>query len=336
MALMTRMSFIGVLALLVAASIFLLGGCLSPTDSSSSGKTGKLSKSTKVKFKWTKDRGTRVANGSVPFAYSLKKNSGKIRLYFCGMGPDVGPGIASATSSNGLKFKVEPGSRLSSSDEYGDQPAAVCDATIVKLSNGKMRMYYKAALGQGGPGQATHKIFSATSSDGLNFEKEGLRIDSDKTGDNGWASVPDAIRLRDGRVRIYYVSGDRVARGGTVSAISKDGLTFKKEKGAAVKEMVDPAVIELRKNLYLMLAVVLPPPPEAQRGSGLKTGIYSFTSTDGKKFSNRRTVITGKGIYDPSIVKVGKNKYRVFYGKDLGSPDRPNIVTKSLTGRIKR
>ncbi len=334
MTVMTRMSFVGVLAFLVAASIFLLGGYLSPTDSSSSSKSGKTGKSKKVKFKWTKDKGTRVENGSVPFAYSLKKNSDKIRLYFCGAGPDVGPGIASATSADGLKFSVETGSRLMSSDEYGDQPAAVCDATIVKLPNGKLRMYYKAALGQGGPGQATHKIFSATSSDGLNFEKEGLRIDADKTGDNGWASVPEAIKLRDGRVRIYYVSGDHAARGGTMSAISKDGLSFKKETGARMKEMVDPAVIEIRKGLYMMLAVVLPAPPGSSKGTGLKTGIYSFTSTDGKKFGNRSKVVTGRGIYDPSIVKVGKNKYRVFFGKDLGTPDRPNVVTKSLTGRI--
>ncbi len=334
MAAMTRMSFVGVLAFLVAAPIFLLGGCLTPTDSSSSSKSGTTSNSKKVKFKWTKDKGTRVKNGSVPFAYSLKKNSGKIRLYFCGAGPDVGPGIASATSNDGLKFNADSGSRLMSSDEYGGQPAAVCDATVVKLPNGKMRMYYKAALGQGGPGQATHKIFSATSSDGLNFEKEGLRIDSDKTGDNGWASVPEAIKLRDGRVRIYYVSGDHTARGGTMSAISKDGLTFKKESGARVKEMVDPAVIELRKGLYMMLAVVLPAPPNARTSNKLKTGIYSFTSSDGKKFGSRSKVITGKGIYDPSIVRVSKNKYRVFYGKDLGSPDKPNIVTKSLTGRI--
>lgn len=326
------MSVAGVIIFLLATAAYIFSGYLWPSDSSSLDRTGKSSKRSDLRFKWSKDSGTRI-QGSVPYAFSLNKDSGKIRLYFCGMGP----GIGSATSINGLKFNLEPGTRLSSSDEYGNQPAAVCDASLVKLPNGRVRMYYKAALGQGGPGQATHKVFSATSSDGINFTKEGLRIDSDKSGDNGWASVPEAIKLRDGRVRIYYVSGDFAARGGTMSAVSRDGLIFKKEGGARVKQMVDPAVIELRKGLYLMLAVVLPAPPNSPVKSKVKTaGIYSFTSSDGKRFGNRHTVITEKGVYDPSIVKLGRNKYRVFYGKDLGSPDKPNMVTKSLTGRVRK
>lgn len=327
----TGMSVVGLMIFLLAVATYLFSDSLSPGNSSNIVKAGKSGKSSEINFKWRKDRGTRI-HGSVPYAYSLKRDSGKIRLYFCGLGP----GIGSATSNNGLKFNLEPGTRLSSSDEYGNQPAAVCDASLVKLPNGRMRMYYKAAQGQGGPGQATHKVYSAVSSDGINFTKEGLRIDSDKTGDNGWASVPEAIKLRDGRVRIYYVSGDFAARGGTMSAVSRDGLIFKKEGGARVKQMVDPAVIELRKGLYLMLAVVLPAPPNSPVKSKVKTGIYSFTSSDGKRFGNRHTVITDKGVYDPSIVKVGRDKYRIFYGKDLGSPEKPNIVTKSLTGRVQK
>jgi hypothetical protein len=54
----------------------------------------------------------------------------------------------------------------------------VSDPTVVKLKDGRARMYYKGATGPGGPGQSNHSIFSAISADGLRFEKEGIRIDS--------------------------------------------------------------------------------------------------------------------------------------------------------------
>ena len=133
---------------------------------------------------WEKDSGSRVADGSVPYVHKLK--DGKVRLYYCGNG-----GIFSAISQDGLTFTKEQGVRV---DAGGGFELIVCDPTIVDLPDGKMRMYYKGASSMNpGPGQSIHKIFSAISSDGLTFTKEGLRIDSETNGDNGWASVPDAI-----------------------------------------------------------------------------------------------------------------------------------------------
>ncbi len=276
-----------------------------------------------LKFEWTKDPGTRVSDGSVPYIHKLK--GGKFRLYYCGAGR-----ILSAISSDALNFEKEAGVRIAPADGV---EFMVCDAAIVELPDGRVRMYYKGANGPGGPGQALHKVFSAVSSDGLSFQKEGLRIDSEKTGDRGWASVPEAIKLPDGRVRIYYVSGDFEALGGTMSAISQDGLNFQKEAGARVKTLVDPAITILPNGKYLLLAVSLPPPPG--QAAGLPRGIYSFTSEDGLIFSNQQTVLLEDGVYDPSIVQLSNDTYRVFYGKDIGTPDRPNVVTRSITGRLR-
>ncbi|MFQ6137170.1 MAG: hypothetical protein ACE5PM_08330, partial [Candidatus Hydrothermarchaeales archaeon] len=183
---------------------------------------------------------------------------------------------------------------------------------------------------------AVHKVFSAVSSDGLNFQKEGLRIDSEETGDRGWASVPEALKLPDGRIRIYYVSGDFEALGGIMSAVSQDGLDFQKEEGARVKTMVDPAITILPDGRYLLLAVVLPPPPDKPRLLEQATGIYSFTSDDGLVFENQQPVLLEEGVYDPSIVQLDNNTYRVFYGKDIGEAGRPNIVVKSITGQLRK
>lgn len=192
-------------------------------------------------------------------------------------------------------------------------------------------MYYKGANGPGGPGKAVHKIFSALSTNGLDFEKEGVRIDSEKTGDNGWASVPGAVMLPDRKVRIYYVSGAPEAGGGIMSAISDDGLNFEKEKGVRIKGFVDPTVIILPNQKYLLLAAVLPPPPEASQESDYPLGIYSFTSDDGLDFENPEIVLQERAI-DPSIVQVDDQTYRVYYGSEN---EQREPVIKSVTGRLK-
>ena len=167
-----------------------------------------------ISFSWQKDSDQRLEDGSVPFVHRLK--DGKIRLYYC-----KSKGISSAISNDGLTFTKESGVRIS--PETGFE-AIVCDPTIVDLPDVKMRMYYKGADSQNpGPRQSIHKIYSAISSDGLTFQKEGLRIDSETNGDNGWASVPDAILLPDGGVRLYYVTAAN-GEHGIGSAISSDGL----------------------------------------------------------------------------------------------------------------
>ena len=266
---------------------------------------------------WTKDNGARVTDGSVPYIYKLP--DGRYRLYYCGQG-----GILSAISNNGLDFTKDSGVRIAPASGF---ESVVCDPTLVELADGRVRMYYKGAdSSQGGPGQSIHKIFSAVSTDGLTFTREGLRIDSEKTDDRGWASVPEAIELSDGRVRIYYVTGDSEANNGIASAISSDGLAFTKESGVRVPNFVDPAILQLADGTFLMLV--------ANPGfyQEVPSGIYSFTSADGLAFGNRQTVLAGNNIFDPTVVFLDGQTLRVYFGKipaDLGLPS-----TESATGII--
>jgi len=240
-------------------------------------------------------------------------------------------GILSAISPDGLTFQKELEVRIATVFQSGNQESMVCDPTIVELPDDKIRMYYKGSNGPGGPGEALHKVFSAVSSDGLNFQKEGLRIDSENTGDGGWASVPEAIKLSDGRIRIYYVSGDFAAGGGIMSAISNDGLNFQKETGVRVKGMVDPAIIVLPDGEYLLLVISLDP----RLSPYLPRGIYSYLSKDGLNFENRKVVLQKDGVYDPTIIEINSESYRIYYGEDIGGQlDQPSIITKSLIGRL--
>ena len=206
----------------------------------------------------------------------------------------------SAISSDGLNFQTESGARLM--PIYGGFETIICDPTLVELPDGRFRLYYKGANTGGGP-PAIHKIFSAISSDGLNFEREGLVIDSEKTDDRGWASVPEAIKLSDGRIRLYYVSG---SSRGIVSAISSDGLNFSKEE-THLFDYVDPSIIELQDGSFLFAA------PLFQDGIG--TGIYSFVSSDGIHFDtvNPQSVLIETGVGDQTIAKINDTTYRMYY-----------------------
>lgn len=273
-----------------------------------------------LKFVWTQDSGIRITDGSVPYVNRLK--DGRFRLYYCGAG-----GILSAISSDGLNFEKEQGVRIAPVAGLGNPESMVCDATIIDLPDGRIRMYYKGATGLGGPGQAVHRIFSAISSDGLNFQKEGLRIDSTKTNDDGWASVPEAIKLPDGRIRIYYVSDANDVGHGVVSSISNDGLNFVKEE-TKLAGFVDPAITILPNGRYLLVAVALPFGPGGVRYSDVQPGIYSFVSNDGINFENRQLVLAKENSLDPSIIKINENTYRIFYGELTGTTS----ITKSITG----
>ena len=268
-----------------------------------------------LSFSWEKDSGSRVVDGSVPFVHGLK--DGKVRLYYCNS-----KGILSAISNDGLTFTKEPGVRISPGTGF---ESIVCDPTIVDLPGGKMRMYYKGANNQNpGPGQAIHKIYSAISSDGLAFQKEGLRIDSETNGDNGWASVPDAIILPDGRVRIYYVTASGMPHG-IGSAISPNGLDFVKEQGIRVPNLVDPALARIGDKYVLFAASI------DEGFARLPRGIYYLESSDGLEFGKPAAVFQEDNVYDPSVLKIDEKTVRVFYGKVV-PPQLPAV--ESHTGKI--
>ena len=278
------------------------------------------SKDTTIQFDWTVEPGTRLEDATVPNIYRLE--DGRLRMYYGGPG-----GILSAVSNDGLTFQKEPAVRIPSGSP-GSPEAITSDPTLVTLKDGRARMYYKGATGPGGPGQSVHSVFSAVSTDGLRFEKEGIRIDSQQTPDRGWASVPEAIILPDGRVRLYYVSDGLDVQHGIVSAISKDGLNFTREE-TRLTGFVDPAVVRLNDGSYLMLAVAFPFGPGGKL-TDATPGIYSFISQNGINFEDRQLVLAGEGNIDPAIIDSGDGTFRVYYWNIM---DQPSVI-RSLSSKL--
>jgi hypothetical protein len=264
-------------------------------------------------WRWRVEEGFRIKDGSVP--YAMRLDDGGVRLYYCSAG-----GILSAISEDGLEFKKEPGARISVA-QGGE--SIICDPTVVRMDDG-MRMYYKGADGPGGPGEAVHRIYSAISRHGLSWKKEGVRIDSLKTSDRGWASVPEAVKLPDGSVRLYYVSNE--GPHGIATAISKDGLSFERESGIILPGLVDPSVL-IKNGSYFMFATSIEP-------RYLPQGIYMLTSQDGRDFELDKKVIIEasqeRGVFDPAALLLKDGSIRLYYGEY--SPQ--GMVIKSAIGRI--
>lgn len=240
---------------------------------------------------WIKESGVRV-KGGVP--YITARPEGGYRLYYCK--PE---GIFSAVSDDGLTFIEEAGVRVSGG----------CDPSIVPLDGGGYRMYYKLEVDPN-----THVIHSAVSQDGLTWDKEGLRFQNMGSPCHGWTSVPDAVRLPDGRVRIYFVCDKTL--NAVASIISGDGLNFALEEGFRLERAVDPNVLRLPDNTYRMFYATAPEgkpvvPPDR---------IYTARSSDGLAWTVEGEVLSAGGPYehdmvvDPSAIALPSGKYRVYYG----------------------
>ena len=136
--------------------------------------------------------------------------------------------ILSATSPDGSTWTPEPGVRLSS-QQGGAGEFRVVSSEVVPLpgGDGRLRMYYECCPG---PQSAQNSIRSALSEDGgLVWTPEpGARIEAD--GRN--YSAPRIVILDGGRCRLYCCDRGR----GIVSAVSDDGLTFRREPGLRIAQ----------------------------------------------------------------------------------------------------
>ena len=90
---------------------------------------------------------------------------------------------------------------------------------IAELPNGTWIMYT-----HGWPRDNTSKndIYAFSSPDGLNWKSAGMVIEN--------ASMPAAVKLPDGKIRLYFVRNTSEANG-VMSALSSDGLAFRVEEG---------------------------------------------------------------------------------------------------------
>lgn len=168
-----------------------------------------------------------VIPGGYADADVVDLNNGKYRMYYS---PEPGTKgfqgqVYSAISSDGVKWTIEDGTRLTSATF----------PSVIKLQGGSYRMYF----------QDNREIKSATSTDGLSWEREqGTRIDTVNTVGLSLTGVlaPTVMKIKEEYVMVYAGAINQAYEKEKVPnkethpllwATSKDGLTFK-QKGIAL------------------------------------------------------------------------------------------------------
>jgi hypothetical protein len=140
----------------------------------------------------------------------MKLSDGKFRMYNMTSG-----GISCSTSSDGLNFTVEKTNCISGSS-YPGASEGLTGAAIVKLANGSYRAYFSDMV-KAGTGPDPHQVYSATSTDGLNWIADaGLRVGPGSSSITRSAEHPAVAAHADGSITLFYF--DNGARPGKDSS----------------------------------------------------------------------------------------------------------------------
>lgn len=165
------------------------------------------------------------------------------------------------------------------------------DADVVDLGGGQYRMYYSIepeVLGN------KLEVFSATSKDGVNWQKEeGVRKE--------FATFPDVVKLADGGFRMYFQNAGVVK-----SALSENGLIWidepgvrvdKSEEGFNLENVGAQSTIRLDDGTFVMLyrGTINQPYKVGEKLPNQDTHLYFWaTSKDGLTFKKNGLAIDSR------------------------------------------
>lgn len=177
-----------------------------------------------------------VAIARLSLVRVIKLDDGRWRLFASG-----GLGIYSTVSSDeGLTWSAEAGTRILTA-------AGGTGMSVVRLSDGRWRGYWSA-----GTCATCGSVFSATSSDLLNWTQDsGVRI-GPGAAISGDAEHPKVVANANGSITLFY-SGQRTFQSvNTIVSTSADGLSFTSETPiASLGSCADPDVVRVGSGLRL-------------------------------------------------------------------------------------
>lgn len=249
--------------------------------------------------------GTKIADhASVPDVVQLNQDVGNYKkgdllIYFVDFASPTRPdstNISVIDSSNNAQTWSQRTSIKIANRAY---KGVTADPAIVQLLDGRLRLYvFGSELSNGDPAQqkSPHRIYSAVSSDGINFNLEpGYRVQDNQLTD------PDVILWRN-QWYLYY-SGI-----GLQLLISNNGLDFTRQAlGASTNDIGGvPAALPLPNGVRLYGC--------GKVGQGIQTGFAS----DGINFTKDGSNIVAGGVCDPSVIKLANGQYLMVYKVPAG------------------
>ena len=241
------------------------------------------------------DTGLRGVSANV-----IQLPDGNRRMYYMGTG-----GMVSAISSDGINWIQESGQRLSP----GENERMVTNPWVLYTNDGRFRMIY-----EGQDSNGNRRLYSAISTDGLNFTREGMvmggtSVDINPQSNTIFLSVPTGLRLSDGSIRMYFVSDGNNIR----SAISMDeGQTWTRDSETRITYGVDPAIFVLSSGRYVMFYT------DWTEEYRIKRILYA-ESSDGLNFTIAVPFISENedryALIDPEVLYIN-NRYRLYFSHD--------------------
>jgi hypothetical protein len=217
----------------------------------------------------------------------------------------------------------------------------VSDYTVAVTTSGP-RAYFKRV----NPATNTQAVFSAAcnTSDCLSFGTATLTSTAMQVAKDTKAwGVPDAVRLPDGRIRIYIVEKeDSATKGGScpekiASYISGDGVSFSKEPGWRLEGgYVDSEILRAKDGEWVMI-LADGPGCTTSTGAPKVQQLFVSTSTDGLTWAKPQVLTkTDIGRLDPTGYEVSPNVFRIYYAAGGSGAFDPNTVysIKRATMRI--
>lgn len=217
----------------------------------------------------------------------------------------------------------------------------VSDYTVAVTTSGP-RAYFKRV----NPATNTQAVFSAAcnTSDCLSFGTATLTSTAMQVAKDTKAwGVPDAVRLPDGRIRVYIVEKeDSATKGGScpekiASYISGDGVSFSKEPGWRLEGgYVDSEILRAKDGEWVMI-MADGPGCTTSTGAPKVQQLFVSTSTDGLTWAKPQVLTkTDIGRLDPTGYEVSPNVFRIYYAAGGSGAFDPNTVysIKRATMRI--
>ena len=207
----------------------------------------------------------------------------------------------------------------------------VSDYTVAVTTSGP-RAYFKRV----NPATNTQAVFSAAcnTSDCLSFGTATLTSTLMEVAKDTKAwGVPDAVRLPDGRIRIYIVEKeDSATKGGScpekiASYISGDGVSFSKEPGWRLEGgYVDSEILRAKDGEWVMI-MADGPGCTTSTGAPKVQQLFVSTSTDGLTWAKPQVLTkTDIGRLDPTGYEVSPNVFRIYYAAGGSGAFDPNTV----------
>lgn len=318
---------------------------------------------TSALLNWTRESDARI-KGSRPLdewkvqaPCAVRLPEGGYRLFYTGVGREKPYAncqgyILSATSSDGLDFEVEEGTRVTPRPELQHMSLRILAPTIVATEDGRWRMYFESR----GTADRPTVICSAISGDLLDWRhEEGIRFEAfDGVGG------PRYVKMPNGGGRLYCFSKGQ--RQGVISATTSDGLSFTLDDGIrllsgqteydsagiSAAEVLPPSSSDGLWTMVYSAWQDVPPgtevplhpsqdPDAAINGNsadfaaasiasdlaGYRSRIFVAHSEDGLEWQPGRLVLQGAGYdsdeldgvhaEDMSLIEIDDGRYRMYY-----------------------